>query len=133
MKKLLILIFGFVLLLGLGACGGLVVEDDINETLLYGRWQEGSVYQRYYASPFRYILPNGDTVMINGTTWDVSDDVSEDEAQVFIWTRSGKTLTHENVGTFVTVPKVYTINTLSDFDFIYSDEYGTTHHFSRVD
>jgi hypothetical protein len=69
---------------------------------------------------------------VNGTTWDVSDDVTEEEAQLFNWTLTGATLKHEHVGTFVMVPKVYTIIMLSSSNLVYKDDYGVTHHYSKV-
>ena len=91
-------------------------------TLLYGRWQEGTVYERYDSTGL-------------GATWDASEDedVDEEEAQLFKWSLEGSTLVHEHIGTFVTVPKVYTITTLNDKQLTYHDDFGTTHEFSKVD
>ncbi|MBQ8958573.1 MAG: hypothetical protein IJ057_08780 [Bacteroidales bacterium] len=133
MKKLLHISLGLAMAFCLSACGGLEVDvDDFDEADLYGKWQEGTVFERYYAQPFDHILPNGDSVQVNGFTWDESDDISEEEAQPFNWSLTGSTLKHEHVGTFVTVPKLYTITTLNSNELIYNDDYGTTHHFSRV-
>ena len=101
--------------------------------MLYGKWQEGSVFERYYDSPVKRVLPNGDTVYVNGTTWDVSDDVTEDEAQLFNWTLAGTTLKHEHVGTFIIVPKLYTITSLNANEMIYKDDYGVAHYFTKVE
>ena len=131
MKKLLHIFLFLVIVLGLAACHK-PAEISFDPSLLYGKWQEGSVYERYYASAIERVLPNGDTVQVNGTTWDVSDDVTEDEAQLFNWTLTGATLKHEHVGTFVTVPKVYTIIMLESNNLVYKDEYGVTHHYSKV-
>ena len=133
MKKLLYLFFGLAFAFGLSACGGLTPDGDgIDETDLYGKWQEGTVFERYYAQPFNHVMPNGDTVLVNGFTWDESDDISEDEAQPFNWTLTGATLKIEHVGTFIVVPKVYTITTLNANELVYGDDYGTEHHYSRV-
>jgi hypothetical protein len=131
MKKLLHIILFLVIVLGLAACHK-PEEISFDPSLLYGKWQEGSVYERYYASAIERVLPNGDTVQVNGTTWDVSDDVTEEEAQLFNWTLTGATLKHEHVGTFVTVPKVYTIIMLGSNYLVYKDDYGVTHHYSKV-
>ena len=131
MKKLLHIFLFLVIVLGLAACHK-PAEISFDPSLLYGKWQEGSVYERYYASAIERVLPNGDTVQVNGTTWDVSDDVTEEEAQLFNWTLTGATLKHEHVGTFVTVPKVYTIIMLGSNNLGYKDEYGVTHHYSKV-
>ncbi len=131
MKKLLHIFLFLVIVLGLGACNK-PEEISFDSSLLYGKWQEGSVYERYYASAIERVLPNGDTVQVNGTTWDVSDDVTEEEAQLFNWTLTGATLKHEHVGTFVMVPKVYTVIMLSSSNLVYKDDYGVTHHYSKV-
>ena len=133
MKKWLNAMAGLLLLAGLGACGGITPPDDnFDMSLLYGTWQEGTVYEHYYQTPFQSVLLTGDTVEVNGTTWDIADDVSEDEAQLFNWTLNGATLTQEHVGTFATVPKVYTVNKLTYSGLTYSDNYGKTHHFVKV-
>ncbi len=133
MKKLLLFLIGFALTAGLASCGGIVPDDSgFDETMLYGKWQEGTVYERYYASPVEHILANGDTIQVNGFTWDESDDVSEDEAQPFNWTLTGSTLRIEHAGTFVIVPKLYTITTLNSNELVYNDDYGNEHHYSKV-
>lgn len=134
MKKLLFVFLGFALFFGLSACNGAGgdIGGDIDVTNLYGKWQEGSVYERYYAQPFDHVMPNGDTVSVNGFTWDESDDISEDEAQPFNWSLTGSTLKIEHVSTFVIVPKLYTIKTLNYNELVYSDDYGSEHHYSRV-
>ena len=133
MKKLLHIFLGLVMVLCLGACGEIIPEIDNDVSMLYGKWQEGSVFERYYESSIERVLPTGDTVQANGITWDESDDVSEDEAQLFKWTLTGSTLKHEHVGTFVEVPKIYTITSLTSNSLVYKDDYGTTHYFSKVE
>lgn len=134
MKKLVLFLLCLVIAFGFSACNNKPSNTiNIHESDLYGKWQEGSVYERYYASMIERILPNGDTVKVNGTTWDAGDDITEDEAQLFIWTLTGNTLKHEHVGTFVTVPKLYSISALSAHSLTYKDEYGVTHHFSKVE
>ena len=132
MKKLFI-VLGAIVLLGFSACGGLSGDKEFDETLLYGKWQEGTVYERYFDTPFERVLATGDTVRVNGITWDTSDDISEDEAQVFNWTLKGSTLTHEHIGIFESVPKVYTINSLTSNELTYSDSYGNTYYYLKVD
>ena len=68
-----------------------------------------------------------------GATWDEADDVSEEEAQLFYWTLAGSTLKHEHVGTFVTVPKIYTVTSLTSSELVYQDDFGVIHHFSKVE
>ena len=132
MKKLLHIILGLLVVLGFASCHKDPPVVNYDATLLYGKWQEGSVYERYYDSLIERVLPNGDTVQVNGTTWDVADDVSEEEAQLFNWTLTGATLTHEHVSTFAVVPKLYTITELSSSKLTYKDAFGVTHHFSQV-
>ena len=132
MKKLLYCVIGLMLVFGLSACDGGSTPIDIDESLLYGTWQEGSVYERYYASSIDFMLPNGDTVQVNGTTWDVADDISEDEAQAFNWTLTGATLIHEHVATYVTVPKVYTITSLTSNELVYEENYENMHDTHRL-
>ena len=122
MKKLLYLLLGMILMLGLNSCGELPVPepDDFDVTLLYGRWQEGTVFERYDETGL-------------GATWDVGEDVEEEEAQLFNWSLDGSTLIHEHIGTFVTVPKVYTVTTLNSSQLTYHDDFGTTHYFSKVE
>lgn len=121
MKKAFALIIGLLLLVGFNSCGGLIPNDDesFDVSNLYGRWQEGSVYERYDNTGY-------------GATWDVSDDIDEEEAQLFKWTLDGSTLIHQHMGTFVTVPKVYTVTSLTPTTLIYEDDYEKTHHFTKV-
>ena len=133
MKKHLHIFLFLFLVLSLGACHKKPPMVHYDASMLYGKWQEGSVFERYYDSPIERVLPNGDTVYVNGTTWDVSDDVTEDEAQLFNWTLAGATLKHEHVGTFIIVPKLYTITSLNANELIYRDDYGTAHYFTKVE
>lgn len=120
MKKLLYFLLGMLLMLGVSSCNGFGNENNFDATLLYGRWQEGSVFERYDNTGL-------------GATWDVSDDVSEEEAQLFKWSLDGATLVHEHIGTFVTVPKVYTVSSLTPSTLVYSDDYGKTHYYTKVE
>ena len=133
MKKSVYLFLGLALLMWLTSCGGFIENDIYDVGLLYGKWQEGTVFERYYASDNMFILPLGDTIQANGTTWDEGEDITEEEAQIFKWTLNGATLIHEHVGTFVIVPKVYTITSLTSTELIYNDDYGTTHHYTKVE
>lgn len=133
MKKLLHFFLCLIVALSFSACGDIPLEIGYDASMLYGKWQEGSVFEQYYSSNIERVLANGDTVQANGTTWDESDDVSEDEAQLFNWTLTGSTLKHEHVGTFVMVPKIYTVTSLTSSELVYKDDYGTSHHFSKVE
>ncbi len=129
MNKLLHAILCLACVWAFYACGG---PNNYEESELYGKWQEGTVFEHYYDSLIERVLPSGDTVLVNGTTWDESDDVSEDEAQLFNWTLTGATLKQEHVGTFQIVPKLYTITSLNANELVYEDDYGVSHHFSKV-
>ena len=120
MKKLIYFLGAIILMVGISSCDGGNTEENFDVTLLYGRWQEGTVFERY-----------DDTGL--GATWDVSDDLEEEEAQLFKWTLEGSTLIHEHIGTFVTVPKVYTVTILNASNLTYHDDYGKTHYFSKID
>ena len=122
MKKIIYFLGAFLLLLSVSSCGGLITDDDdsFDASMLYGRWQEGTVFERY-----------DDTGL--GATWDSNDDIGEEEAQLFKWSLDGSTLVHEHIGTYVTVPKVYTITTLNATQLTYHDDYGTKHYYSKVD
>lgn len=111
---------GTLLLLGFSSCEGLVSDVSFDDTLLYGRWQEGTVFERYDDTGW-------------GATWDVADDVNEEEAQLFQWRLDGASLIQEHIGNFVTVPKVYTISTLNASRLTYSDDYGKMHYFTKVE
>ena len=133
MKKLLHFILCLVIVLCFGACGEIIPEINDDASKLYGKWQEGTVFEHYYSYNIERVLANGDTIQANGTTWDEADDVSEDEAQLFNWTLTGSTLKHEHVGTFVTIPKIYTVTSLTSSELVYQDDYGVTHHFAKVE
>ena len=133
MKKLLHIFLCLIVVLSFSACGDIPLENGYDASMLYGKWQEGSVFEQYYSSNIERVLANGDTVQVNGTTWDEGDDVSEDEAQLFNWTLTGSTLKHEHVGTFVMVPKIYTVTSLTSSELVYEDDYGMAHHFSKVE
>lgn len=132
MKKLLYIILGLVFVTSFASCNRTPEEVNYDASQLYGKWQEGSVFECYYSSLIERVLPNDDTVHVNGTTWDEDEVIGEEEAQLFNWTLTGATLTHEHISTFVVVPKVYTITELNDNRLTYKDAYGETHHFSKV-
>lgn len=101
------------------SCGnGTDIEVDSNQ--IYGKWHDGTLYERY-------------DVDGTGATWDLADDVTEEEAQRFSWTLNGNRLLQEHQGemSFV-VYKEYTVNRLNAFVFSYEDEYGFGHSFVRA-
>lgn len=120
MKKLsVILVAALMMVLSMSSCTD-DITPDFNEALLYGKWQEGSVFECYNS--------NG-----SGITWDEADDVVEEEGQPFNWTLNGDILTQEHLTVFGSVvPKVYTVSTLNTSNLTYYDAYGTYHYFSKV-
>ena len=134
MKKLLNMFLGLVLALAFSACNGVVPDHNgFDEAKLIGKWQEGSVFEHYYDTVFERVLATGDTVRANGVTWDETDDITEEEGQLFNWTMTGSTLKQEHIGTFIIVPKLYTITTLDDYELVYDDDYGGKHFFIKVE
>ena len=118
-RKTYFLFVSLLIVLGMSSCVDPMNSEGFDINLLYGKWQEGSVYERYDETGL-------------GATWDTDDDIGEEEAQLFKWTLEGSTLIHEHIGTFVTVPKVYTIQTLNTTQLVYGDDYGETHYFTKV-
>ena len=97
-----------------------VSTETFDETLLYGKWQSGTLYYKY--------LSDG-----SGTTWDTADDVTEEEAQSFTWTLEASTLTHIYILEIGgTVPKVYTVTKLTSTTLTYEDDFGTSYTFTKV-
>jgi hypothetical protein len=96
--------------------------DDItlDDAMLVGKWKSGTLYYKYAATG-------------TGTTWDTSDDVSEEEGQLFTWTLSESELKHIYILELgATVPKVYTVTKLNLTTLEYHDDFGKTFTFSKV-
>ncbi len=107
-----------VMALGLASCQK--EEEEFDETQLVGKWQCGTLYEKYSDDH-------------TGSTWDTSDDVSEEEAQKFTWTLEKSTLTQIHIMEMeASVPKVYTITKLTSTTLCYEDDYGTSHTFTKV-
>jgi hypothetical protein len=122
MKKIILILIIFV------SSGLLMVSCDLfttdektfDETLLYGKWQSGTLFYNY--------LSDG-----NGSTWDTSDDVTEAEAQKFTWTLVKSELTQNHILEMGgTVPKVYTITELTDSTLKYHDDFDKSYSFTKV-
>ena len=95
-------------------------EDPFDETLLIGKWQSGTLYYKYYDDG-------------SGTTWDTSDDVTEEEAQEFTWTLEQAELTHIHIMELGSVvPKVYTVTELTATTLKYKDDFGKSFSFTKV-
>lgn len=95
-------------------------SDYFDETFLYGKWQSGSEFYRY-------------DVGGSGVTWDIADDVTEEEGQEFTWTLTGDELKHIHIMVMGgSVPKVYTVTTLTASTLRYHDDFGKTFSFTKV-
>lgn len=117
-----------VLLFAAAACACSLTNNDdakFEESFLYGKWQSGTLYYTYASDH-------------TGTTWDEADDVSESEATRFEWELVNSDLTHIYVtevntyGTKASIPKVYTVITLTPAKLVYEDSYGKEFVFSKV-
>ncbi len=119
MKKRLFWAFGVlcVVALSLASCQK---EEEFDETLLIGKWQSGTLYEKYLSDH-------------TGSTWDTNDDVSESEAQSFTWELDKSTLTQIHIMEVGgNVPKVYTVTKLTSKTLSYEDDYGKSYTFTKV-
>lgn len=120
-KFLLFLLASVAIGTALTSCS---TDDDgeayFDETFLYGKWQSGTEFYRYDAGG-------------EGVTWDTADDVTESEGQKFTWTLSGDELKHIHIMVMGgSVPKVYTVTTLTASTLSYYDSFGKVFTFSKV-
>ena len=96
-------------------------DIEFDADLLIGVWKEGEDYYRY----------NDDGTAV---TWDLADDVQENEGTELSWTLEGDIFTHYyqmEIGG--TIPKVFKMKVL-DLDIMeYYDDYGVNHTFSKVE
>lgn len=125
-----------------GACDP--IEPGFDRTLLIGKWRRPSQvenapqdtyeYYRYDATYSDYKLHLKDTtVKVNGATWDTGDDVTEAEAQPFVWTLEKARLTQIHIMEVGgNIPKTYTIRTLTDSTLVCDDDFGTRKSFVKV-
>jgi len=95
-------------------------DTSFEESLLIGKWQSGTLFERYNSN-------------YSGASWDTADDVTEDEAQEFTWSIVKDQLEQihiiENGGK---VPKVYTLTKLTASSLEYEDDYGVKKSFSKL-
>ena len=96
-------------------------DVEFDSDLLIGVWKEEENYYRY----------NEDGTAV---TWDLADDVEEDEGTELTWTLEGDTFTHYyqmEIGGII--PKVFNMKVL-ELDFMeYEDDYGVNHKFDKVE
>jgi hypothetical protein len=92
-------------------------EEDLDKSLIYGRWKPVSGTAMYY----RYDS-NG-----NGVTWNPADDQRESEGQAFTWELVKSKLTQIHVmeigGTGI--PKIYTVTELTSTSLKYKDLFSS--------
>lgn len=95
------------------------VEYDTG--LLLGLWQSGTVYYRY----------NEDGT---GYTWDTADDVLEEEASFLEWNVEHSSFTHlHHMEVGGIIPKHYRIQELSLTHLVFTDDFGNTQTFKKVE
>lgn len=96
-------------------------EEKFDVTLLYGKWKAETLYYNYKFDG-------------TGTTWDTSDDVTEEEAQNFTWTLEAADLTHIYILEIGgSVPKIYTVTELTATTLTYEDDFGNAQTFVKVE
>ena len=111
-------VFCFIALLMAG-CDNFNHKEKFDKELLSGYWVSGTLYEYYNA--------NG-----TGYTWDILDDVTEEEAQPFTWTLEKSTLTQvHKMEMGGNVPKIYTVTKLNTTTLEYHDDYGKYYTFTR--
>ncbi len=93
-------------------------DASFDETLLTGKWLSDAQTQPDKNTYYKY-LANG-----TGATWDIDDDVTEEEAQEFTWSLVKSELTHIHILEMGgTVPKVYTVTELTASKLEYYDDF----------
>ena len=87
--------------------------NEANEAMIVGLWQkDGHIYYRFNADG-------------TGHTWDIADDLSEDEASHFNWEAYDKAfmMTHKMKLRGI-VPRYYELDRLNAFDLRFHDSYS---------
>ncbi|MDO5341597.1 MAG: hypothetical protein Q4F69_03995 [Bacteroidia bacterium] len=99
-----------------------VFEDvEFDMDLLVGLWNENTVYYRY----------NEDGTAV---TWDISDDITEEEGTKLNWEIKHNLFTHYYIMEIgAVVPKMYNLKQLELDVLEYFDDYGVNHRFTKVD
>ncbi len=100
-----------------------VFEDETYDSdMLIGLWQSGSVFYRY----------NDDG---SGVTWDIADDVMEEEGSKFTWEVDKKRIIHYHqmeISSAI-IPKAYTITKLDLSNLEYKDDFKVESAFIKVE
>ena len=104
-------------------------DNNYRPSQLVGKWVEtvnGSQGTEYYR------FDTGDSVM-TGVTWDVADDVSEEEGQPFEWTLDKDQLTIVHIMEMGgRIPKVYNVTKLTSSILTIKDNYGQSTDYEKV-
>lgn len=118
MKRLIVfLIAGVTLSAFFTACEKI---ETFDEALLIGKWKSGPVYFRYDAD-------------YKGVQWNTDEDYTEEEGLPFTWSLDKAELTQIHyVDNTPTLPKIYTITTLTATTLKYRDSFMVTHTFTKV-
>jgi hypothetical protein len=96
-------------------------DIEFDTDLLIGVWKEDELYYRY----------NEDGTAV---TWDLADDVMEDEGTALTWTLEHNLFTHNyimEIGGII--PKLFNMKVLELDVMEYDDDFGVNHRFSKVD
>jgi len=119
MKKILFYFSAFVIItLLFASCSS--DEPDFDEGLLIGTWRSGTEYYKYLAN-------------YTGSTWDTSDDVSEDEALPFTWNLVKSELQQIHlIEMGGSIPIYYTVVELTSSSLKYKDTFNKTFSFTKV-
>lgn len=118
MKKSYLLLIPIIALLASCTLGP-SDKDNFDSSLIYGKWQSGQEYWVYDMSG-------------TGHTWDEADDVTEAEAQQFVWEIEGASLHITHIGEMgEQIPKDYTLTELSSTTLSYKDGYGKSFTFTK--
>ena len=94
-------------------------EEELDETLLYGKWKSGTLYEVYKSNK-------------TGHTWDTKDSVNEDEADPFTWNLVKSELQQFHIYIGGTIPKFYTVTELTENTLKYKNNFGKTYTFTKV-
>lgn len=118
-KNCLFGLFFCLIVLLMAGCDLFPQKEKFDKTLLSGYWVSGTLHEFYNA--------NG-----TGYTWDIADDVTEEEAQPFTWTLENATLTQiHQMEMGGNVPKTYTVTKLNATSLEYHDDYGKFYSFIK--
>lgn len=95
-------------------------DIEFDADYLIGEWEEDQLHYRY----------NEDGTAV---TWDLADDVEEDEGTNLDWTLEHNIFTHYyymEIGG--SIPKIYNMKVLELDVMEYEDDYGVSHRFKKV-